>query len=183
MHDQLRPMTAFDAGWFLIHPRRAFRIRPASEDECRAAGVQDPDAVAVVSQACGGGFVLIASGKASPSAGAVKRLAEALDLPNDVAAQLAEHLPAVRPDTLAHAAARLIRNAPWCSGCRCAVRWSAVFGGIAMETAPKNSAGLAELEAAFADFKARTPDRPAARISDQPVVTASAAIREIGRIA
>lgn len=183
MHDQLQPISAFDAGWFLLHPRTAFRFRAATADECRAAGVQDPEAVAVVAQACGGGFVLVASGQAAPSAGAVERLAETLDLPKLMASQLAAHLPAVRPDTLAHAAAHLIRNAPWCDGCRCAVRWSAVLGGIALETAPEHSAGLAELDAAFADFKARTPDRPAPRISDQPVVTASAAIREIGRIA
>lgn len=183
MHDQLQETAKLDSAWFLLHPRTAFRFRPASDEECRVAGVQDPDAVAIVVQTCGGNFLIVASGGAKPDGGAVQRLVETLGLPSEMGAQLASHLLCVRPDTLARAAARLMRSEPRCPGCHCGVRWTVLLAGLAMETASSDSVGLAELNAEWLSFKQRDGVKPVLHISDPSVVAASAAIREIGRSA
>jgi len=182
MHDQLQEKATLDAAWFLLHPLTPFRFRPASADECRIANVQDPDAVAIVAKSCGGDFLTVASGKAAPDGGAVQRFVETLGLPADMGAQLAALLPRVRPDTLALAAARLMRSAPGCDGCRCAVRWTVLLAGLANQSAQRGSPGLAALEAEWLNFKARTG--PAGvPLTAAPVTAASAALREISRSA
>jgi len=182
MPDQLQEKTTFDAAWFLMHPLTPFRFRPASDAESRIAGVQDPEAISIVTKACSGDFVIVASGKAAPDGGAVQRFVEALGLPAAMGAELAAHLPRVRPDTLALAAAHLMRSAPGCEVCSCGVRWTAMLAGLASESAPAGSPGLAELEAEWLAFKTRAG--PASlRMTDTPVIAASAALREIGRTA
>jgi len=182
MNEQLQPATALDMAWFLLQPRSAFRFRQPTDDESQIAGVQDPDAIAIVARACGGDFLIVAAGQASPDAGAVAQFVETLGLPAAMGVDLATYLPRVRPNTLAVAAARLMRWAPWCEGCRCAVRWTAMLAGLALEAAPKDAPGLSVLEAEWSEFKARSGP-PTHRISDAPVVAASAALREIGRTA
>lgn len=182
MNEPLQPTTALDTAWFLLHPRKAFRFRKATEEESRIAGVQDPDATAIVAKACGGDFVMVAAGRGTPDGGAVTRLVETVGLPAVMGVDLATYLPRVRPNTLALAAARLMCSAPWCDGCRCAVRWTAMLAGLALEIAPQDAPGLAVLEREWSEFKARSGP-PTHRISDAPVVAASAALREIGRTA
>lgn len=178
MSEQLQPTTTLDSAWLLLHPRAAFRFRQPNEEECRIAGVQDPDAVAIVAKSCDGDFLIVASGRATPDSGAVERLVETLGLPAAMGAQLATHLPRVRPNTLALAAARLMRSAPWCEGCRCAVRWTVMLAGLALESAPHDAPGLSVLESEWSELKMRSGP-PTHRISDAPVVAASAALREI----
>lgn len=182
MNEQLQPATTLDSAWFLLHPRSAFRFRQPTEEECRIAGVQDHDAIAIVAKSCGGDFLIVAAGRASPDGGAVERFVETLGLPAAMGEELAIHLPRVRPNTLALAAARLMRSAPWCGGCRCAVRWTVMLAGLALETAPADAPALKVLEAEWLEFKTRSGP-PTHRISDAPVVAASAALREIGRTA
>lgn len=182
MSEQLQPTTKLDSAWFLLHPRTPFRFRRPSEEECRIAGIQDPNATAIVAKSCGGDFLIVASGRATPDGGAVERFVETLSLPAAMGQELAIHLPRVRPDTLALAAARLMRSAPWCEGCRCAVRWTVMLAGLALEAAPRDAPGLSILETEWSEFKTRSGP-PTHRISDAPVVAASAALREIGRTA
>ncbi|SEL39287.1 hypothetical protein SAMN04515666_103610 [Bosea lupini] len=181
MNPELLPLTVKDRLWLAAHPASPFRFRPPTSAEARAAGVQNPEAVAIVVRGCSSpGFVIVSSERGSDNADAVLQLAAALDIPREITTKLADLLPGVRPNNLAFAAAELIKQTPFCLLCTCGVRWAVVLAGIALETAPKDCTGMIAIDEAWEAAKHRGP--PARfRISDAPVVAASAAIRGIGR--
>lgn len=182
MHPALQPLSARDRLWFRLNGTAPVRIRPPTNGETRAADIQDPDAVAIVVKACDGdGFVILASGEAKPSREAIRDFLDTLQLPLTAGFDLARHLPRVRPETLIAASIRLLGSVPWCAGCRCSVRWTVLFAGIAHLSLPPDDPRLAPLAAAWSDFKARQGEGP--EVPAAAVATASAALQEIARTA